>query len=77
MKYRVRNILTDAVIYPVETYAHDTGEPRCEWVLECEGGDGSWFTSGYHVRNLVEVRDPRTFEEVFAIAKEYANESEV
>jgi hypothetical protein len=77
VKYRVRNVRTGVLVHPEETYAEDAGEPRCEWVLECEGGDGSWYTSGFHVRTLVEVRDPRIFAEVFAIAREYSNGPEV
>lgn len=70
MKYRVRNLRTEVIVSPEETYAEETGEPKCEWVLECEAPDGTWMTSGFHVRNLVEVRDPRPFDEVFALAKE-------
>ena len=66
MKYRVRNIRTGVCVYPEETYAEDSGEPTAEWVLECEA-NGDWITSGFHVRDLLGVKDPRTFAEAFAV----------
>lgn len=67
MKYRVRNVRTDQCVVPENDFQPENQDP--EWVLECEAADGDWITSGFHVRDLLGVKDPRPFEEAISVLR--------
>lgn len=67
MSYRARNIRTQAIVLEGESFIAENDDP--EWVLEFECGD-EWMPSGYHLRDINGVKDPRPFSEIAEALKE-------
>jgi hypothetical protein len=64
MNYRARNTLTQATVYPGEDFIAESDVPV--WVLEFEISEGEWQASGFHVKDIIGVKDPRPFAEIIA-----------
>lgn len=68
MTYRIRNTRTDAS-FTIDTLPATAPDEEIEWILEYEWTPGEWRSSGYHIRDIVSVQNPRSFAEIAQVLR--------
>lgn len=61
--YRARNLRTHAICNPGDE-SQFTPDDEMEWILEYEIAEATWEPSGFHIRDIMGVQNPKTFAEV-------------